>query len=89
MFVFQHAIGEMGGGQPLDSPGSCLENFRHTPYIECNGRGECHYFQDKMSYWMVNIFSREPAGKVVKPHETLRHLGRCKVCVYVKGVLFR
>lgn len=31
------SAGAEGGGQSLISPGSCLEDFRSTPFIECNG----------------------------------------------------
>ncbi|EDL22060.1 procollagen, type IV, alpha 2, isoform CRA_b, partial [Mus musculus] len=44
-FLMHTAAGDEGGGQSLVSPGSCLEDFRATPFIECNGgRGTCHYF---------------------------------------------
>ena len=50
--IFQHtAAGAEGGGQLLSSPGSCLEDFRATPFIECSGgRGTCHYFANKESF---------------------------------------
>ena len=56
-FLFQHtAAGAEGGGQSLSSPGSCLEDFRATPFIECNGaRGTCHYFANKFSFWLTTI----------------------------------
>ena len=83
IFRLQHAVGAIGGGRPLSSPGSCLEEFRATPYMECNGRGECHYFQDKFSYWLVNVEAREdPVGRVIKAGETFYHVGRCKVCMF-------
>ena len=49
--ILQHtAAGAEGGGQLLSSPGSCLEDFRATPFIECSGgRGTCHYFANKVS----------------------------------------
>ena len=53
LFLFQHTgAGAEGGGQALSSPGSCLRDFRATPFIECNGaRGTCHYFANKFSFW--------------------------------------
>ena len=45
----------MAGGQQLSSPGSCLEQFRANPYLECNSRGQCHFFYDKYSYWLFTI----------------------------------
>jgi integrin beta 8 len=46
---FQHTgAGPSGGGQSLSSPGSCLEDFRATPFIECNGDGgNCHFYSNK------------------------------------------
>jgi integrin beta 8 len=77
-----HAVGAMGGGQPLQSPGSCLEEFRQLPYIECNGRGECHFFEDKFTFWLVNIDNRagDQVGKTIKGHEVHYYVGRCVVC---------
>lgn len=50
-FLMHTAAGDEGGGQSLVSPGSCLEDFRATPFIECNGgRGTCHYFANKYSF---------------------------------------
>jgi hypothetical protein len=50
------AAGAEGGGQSLSSAGSCLEDFRATPFIECNGaRGTCHYFANKFSFWLTTI----------------------------------
>ena len=47
--IEQHkANGGEGGGQSLSSPGSCLREFRFTPFIECSGSGDCHVFADKM-----------------------------------------
>ena len=47
--ILQHTgAGAEGGGQQLASPGSCLEDFRSTPFIECNGgRGTCHFYGKK------------------------------------------
>jgi len=76
-----HAVGGMGGGQALDSPGSCLEDFRYHPYIECNGRGECHFFEDKFSFWLVNIDNRHrELGATIKADQLPHHVGRCAVC---------
>ncbi|CAH1802950.1 unnamed protein product, partial [Owenia fusiformis] len=80
-----HAVGATAGGQQLASPGSCLEDFRARPYIECNSKGECHYFSDKHSFWLVTM-GVEPFETKVIP-DTLKNIrlrdkiGRCKVCV--------
>ena len=46
----QHkAHGGGGGGQSLSSPGSCLKEFRFTPFIECGGtQGTCQVYVDMM-----------------------------------------
>lgn len=48
-------MGAEGSGQPLASPGSCLENFRKIPFIECHGRGTCNYYTDSYSYWLAAL----------------------------------
>lgn len=48
-------VGAEGSGQPLASPGSCLENFRKIPFIECHGRGTCNYYTDSYSYWLAAL----------------------------------
>ncbi len=64
---FQHtAAGAEGGGQALSSSGSCLEDFRATPFIECNGAGgTCHYFANKFSFWLATLDSRDMFAKPV------------------------
>jgi len=76
----------MGGGQQLSSPGSCLEQFRLNPYIECNSRGECHFFSDKFSFWLVAIAGPtnrhlHVQGQTFKAAHLLDKIGRCRVCV--------
>ena len=63
----QHtAAGAEGGGQSLSSPGSCLQDFRATPFIECNGaRGTCHYFANKFSFWLATIADRDMFARPV------------------------
>merc|ERR1739838_533474 len=36
-FLAHTSEGADGGGQNMASPGSCLEDFRATPFIECTG----------------------------------------------------
>ncbi|TKS80520.1 Endothelin-converting enzyme 2 [Collichthys lucidus] len=48
-------VGAEGSGQLLVSPGSCLENFRKIPFIECHGRGTCNYYADSYSYWLTAL----------------------------------
>ncbi|KAM7398716.1 hypothetical protein PAMP_018035 [Pampus punctatissimus] len=54
-FVMETGVGAEGSGQPLASPGSCLENFRKIPFIECHGRGTCNYYTDSYSYWLAAL----------------------------------
>lgn len=83
----QHtAAGDEGGGQSLVSPGSCLEDFRATPFIECNGgRGTCHYFANKYSFWLTTIpeqsFQGSPSADTLKAGLIRTHISRCQVCM--------
>lgn len=84
----QHTVaGAEGGGQSLVSPGSCLEDFRATPFIECNGaRGTCHYFATKHSFWLTTVdtgreFLGSPHSETLKPGQQLSRVSRCQVCM--------
>lgn len=82
----QHtAAGNEGGGQSLSSPGSCLEDFRTSPFIECNGaKGTCHYFANKHSFWLTSIdrpFHSQPASETLKAGQLLSRISRCQVCM--------
>jgi collagen type IV alpha len=85
-FVLQHtAAGAQGGGQSLSSAGSCLEDFRATPFIECNGaRGTCHYFANKFSFWLTTIQTddqfRTPVSETLKSGNLRSRVSRCQVC---------
>ncbi|KPP78809.1 hypothetical protein Z043_101659 [Scleropages formosus] len=83
-FLMHTASGE-GGGQSLMSPGSCLEHFRTTPFIECSGaRGTCHYFSSKQSFWLASIaqtFQSSSATKTLKAGQILSQISRCQVCM--------
>uniref|UniRef100_A0A3B5LQX2 Collagen IV NC1 domain-containing protein n=1 Tax=Xiphophorus couchianus TaxID=32473 RepID=A0A3B5LQX2_9TELE len=85
-FLMHTAAGAEGGGQSLMSPGSCLEDFRSTPFIECNGaRGTCHYFASKYSFWLTTVDPRLEFGAPTQ-QETLKggqerfRVSRCQVC---------
>lgn len=84
-FLMHTAAGDEGGGQSLSSPGSCLEDFRTTPFIECNGaKGTCHYFANKHSFWLTSIeqsFQAEPASETLKAGQLLSRISRCQVCM--------
>ncbi|XP_017491806.1 PREDICTED: collagen alpha-2(IV) chain-like, partial [Rhagoletis zephyria] len=85
-FAMHTAAGAEGGGQSLSSPGSCLEDFRATPFIECNGaRGTCHYFANKFSFWLTiieknNEFQR-PVSETLKAGALRSKVSRCSVCI--------
>jgi len=72
-----------GFGQNLISPGSCLEEFRPQPVIECHGHGKCNYYDQLASFWLAVIedgqqFSR-PAQQTLKADHT-KMISRCTVC---------
>merc|ERR1712110_1071814 len=55
-FLAHTSEGADGGGHDLISAGSCLEDFRATPFIECTGaRGTCQFFANSLSFWMRTI----------------------------------
>ncbi|CAJ0937503.1 unnamed protein product, partial [Ranitomeya imitator] len=58
-FVMQTSAGAEGSGQALASPGSCLEEFRSVPFIECHGRGTCNYYANTYSFWLATIERNE------------------------------
>lgn len=80
---WQHTgAGGSGSGQSLSSPGSCLRTFRHNPFFECHGRGTCHYFANKYSFWLATVdqmfVSQTP--ETLKPGNLLSRVSRCSVC---------
>lgn len=79
-------MGNGGGGQSLQSPGSCLEDFRATPFIECNGaKGHCHFYETMTSFWMVTLEEHEqfqrPEQQTIKAGYLRTRVSRCAVCV--------
>lgn len=83
-FVMHTGAGSEGVGQSLQSPGSCLEDFRAVPFIECHGRGTCNYYATNHGFWMAVI---DPSQQFKKPmSETLKagglkpRVSRCQVC---------
>uniref|UniRef100_A0A1I7Y895 Collagen IV NC1 domain-containing protein n=1 Tax=Steinernema glaseri TaxID=37863 RepID=A0A1I7Y895_9BILA len=80
------AAGAEGGGQSLSSPGSCLEDFRATPFIECNGaRGSCMYFANQFSFWLATVEDHQqftsPEGDTLKSGNLRTRVSRCQVCI--------
>lgn len=82
-FLMHRDAGAGGGGQSLISPGSCLEEFRVRPFIECRGLGTCNYFSTATSYWLATIkdyeMFRKPLQQTLKQDHTSR-VSRCAVC---------
>ena len=76
-----HAIGPAGNGQQLDSPGSCLQRYSRSPYIECDADGYCHYWSDYMMYWLYPMNAQFP-NNTVKREQVMDRIGRCRVCAY-------
>lgn len=80
--------GGTGTGESLTSSGSCLEDFRPNPFIECNGaRGTCNFFSDKFSFWLTTInkqtmFETMPTETLHgdKGHNLKARVSRCRVC---------
>ncbi|KAK7804402.1 hypothetical protein U0070_009332, partial [Myodes glareolus] len=54
-FMMHTSAGAEGSGQALASPGSCLEEFRSAPFIECHGRGTCNYYANSYSFWLATV----------------------------------
>lgn len=69
--------------QSLISPGSCLEEFRAQPVIECHGRGTCNIFDGITSFWLTVIEDSEqfktPRQQTLKADQTSK-ISRCSVC---------
>lgn len=83
----QHVdAGADGSGQSLASPGSCLEEFRPRPFIECQGHGRCNYYTTSYSYWLAVIedyaMFQKPRPQTIKEGMDLTSkVSRCAVCM--------
>jgi len=85
-FISVTDAGGRGGGQKMDSPGSCLGTFRTTPFIQCQGNGNCNTLPTAQSFWLSIV---EPDRQFVQPQiETLStesiiksHTSKCAVCL--------
>ncbi|XP_048588873.1 collagen alpha-2(IV) chain-like [Nematostella vectensis] len=75
--------GGSGTGQSLGSSGSCLESFRPNPFTECHGRGTCHYYANKYSFWLatVNTPFQTQQSETLKAGNLLSRVSRCQVCI--------
>ncbi|PIK42317.1 putative collagen alpha-5(IV) chain-like isoform X2 [Apostichopus japonicus] len=84
-FIMQTGAGAQGSGQMLSSPGSCLEDFRSIPFIECHDDGKCNYYAASYSFWLATIengdqFDR-PDSTTLKAGSLRSRLSRCQVCM--------
>lgn len=93
-FMMVAGAGKTGAGQSLSSAGSCLQEFRPKPFIECQGaRGTCHFFSDKFSFWLTTIdetkmFTTQTPNTLVKGRDDLKsRVSRCRVCIRNKGTI--
>uniref|UniRef100_A0A8C4WA82 Collagen type IV alpha 1 chain n=1 Tax=Gopherus evgoodei TaxID=1825980 RepID=A0A8C4WA82_9SAUR len=84
-FVMHTSAGAEGSGQALASPGSCLEEFRSAPFIECHGRGTCNYYANAYSFWLATIERNEmfkkPTPSTLKAGDLRSNVSRCQVCM--------
>lgn len=84
-FIMFTSAGSEGSGQALASPGSCLEEFRASPFIECHGRGTCNYYSNSYSFWLASLnpkrMFRKPTPSTVKAGELEKIISRCRVCM--------
>ena len=85
-FLQHTGAGGSGSGQALASPGSCLRTFRPNPFFECHGRGTCHYFANKYSFWLTTVnsmFNATQSSETLKSGNLLSRVSRCSVCYRV------
>ena len=83
-FLMYTGAGKSGGGALLSSPGSCLEEFRASPFIECHSRGTCDFYHNAYSFWLAIIEDQHqfmtPVHDVAKAGNLQNRLSRCAVC---------
>jgi len=84
-FVMHTGAGAEGSGQDLQSPGSCLEDFRAAPFLECHGRGTCNKYANGYSYWLATIMGRDqfsdPESETLMRGNLRQRVSRCQVCM--------
>eukprot|EP00105_Crassostrea_gigas_P005959 XP_011419724.1 PREDICTED: collagen alpha-1(IV) chain [Crassostrea gigas] len=83
-FMMSSGAGGRGAGQALESPGSCLEDFRATPFIECHGNGRCNHYATSYSFWLATLRAyeefRTPISETLKAGSQEQRISRCRVC---------
>uniref|UniRef100_A0A3B4GG84 Collagen IV NC1 domain-containing protein n=1 Tax=Pundamilia nyererei TaxID=303518 RepID=A0A3B4GG84_9CICH len=84
-FMMHTSAGAEGSGQALASPGSCLEEFRSSPFIECHGRGTCNFYANSYSFWLATVETsemfRKPQSETYKAGSLRTRVSRCAVCM--------
>ncbi|MPC43199.1 Collagen alpha-1(IV) chain [Portunus trituberculatus] len=84
-FIMHTDSGAEGSGQSLISPGSCLEDFRSNPFIECTGHGRCNLFPSAFSYWLATIELEQqfqkPRQQTLKAGNLKSRVSRCNTCM--------
>uniref|UniRef100_A0AAR2J1Q2 Collagen, type IV, alpha 5 (Alport syndrome) n=1 Tax=Pygocentrus nattereri TaxID=42514 RepID=A0AAR2J1Q2_PYGNA len=84
-FMMHTSAGAEGSGQALASPGSCLEDFRSSPFIECHGHGTCNYYGNSYSFWLATVdkneMFRKPQSETLKAGYLQTRVSRCIVCM--------
>jgi integrin beta 8 len=84
-FAMHTGAGADGTGQPLHSAGSCLEEFRVSPFIECHGRGTCNYYATTLSFWLATLdrarLFDKPIPATLKAGTLHDKVSRCTVCM--------
>lgn len=84
-FMMHTSAGAEGSGQALASPGSCLEEFRSSPFIECHGRGTCNFYSNSYSFWLATVETsemfRKPQSETYKAGSLRTRVSRCVVCM--------
>eukprot|EP00105_Crassostrea_gigas_P036389 XP_019920537.1 PREDICTED: collagen alpha-1(IV) chain-like [Crassostrea gigas] len=83
-FIMTSGAGGRGAGQALESPGSCLEDFWVTPFIECHGNGRCNHYATPYSFWLATLRAyeefRTPISETLKSGSQKQRISRCRVC---------
>jgi len=84
-FAMHTGAGAEGSGQDLQSPGSCLEDFRAAPFVECHGRGTCNKYCNGYSFWLATIMRNEqfstPDSETLMRGNLRQRVSRCQVCM--------
>lgn len=83
-FLAHTSAGAEGTGQDLQSPGSCMTEFRSVPFIECHGRGTCNYYATQHAFWLAIIdkdkMFKKPMSETLKAGVLNQRVSRCQVC---------